>query len=89
MACERTCNSTNKCTRSTNIQRTRHVCGEERRKDMGEDKRGGRSNEKKKEKRKECYLLGLASVSKEAIESNTFDTVSAGLQLSFNMSKHI
>lgn len=35
------------------------------------------------------HLRGLASVNNEAMDNNTLDTVKAGLQLSFNMSKQI
>lgn len=36
-----------------------------------------------------CFLPGLQSVSNEQMDSNTFDIVNAGLQLSFNISRHI
>lgn len=35
------------------------------------------------------YLPGLQSVSREQIESKTFDMVSAGDQLSFNISRQM
>ena len=50
---------------------------------------GQQSNQTHRQDPTFLHLRGLASVNNEAMDNNTLDTVKAGLQLSFNMSKQI
>ena len=50
---------------------------------------GQQSNQTPRQDPTFLHLRGLASVNNEAMDNNTLDTVKAGLQLSFNMSKQI